>query len=48
MEEDLENELSFNIGVEQKTTHIFRELLNEARNELIPQLFRIFLLKLFG
>ena len=30
----MENEMSFNIGVEQKTTNIFNELLNEARNEI--------------
>ena len=35
-EEGLENEISFNIGVEQETTNIFQELLNEARNELYP------------
>ena len=26
----------FNIGVEQETINIFKELLNETRNELYP------------
>uniref|UniRef100_A0A9I9EFK1 Transposase-associated domain-containing protein n=1 Tax=Cucumis melo TaxID=3656 RepID=A0A9I9EFK1_CUCME len=36
MEEGLENEMSFNIRVdiEQETTNIFQDLMNEARNEL--------------
>ena len=35
-EEGLENEMSFNIRVdiEQETTNIFQDLMNEARNEL--------------
>ena len=32
--EGLENEIPFNIGVEQETTNIFQKLLNEACNEL--------------
>ena len=36
IEEGLENEMSFNIGVEQKTTNIFQKLLNEARNKQHP------------
>ena len=32
----LENDMSFNSGVEQETTNIFQKLLNQARSELYP------------
>ena len=35
-ETDLENDMSFNSGVEEETTNIFQELLNQARCELYP------------
>ena len=35
-EEGLENDISFNSGVEEETTNIFQELLNQARHELYP------------
>ena len=40
--EGLDNEMSFNSGVEEETEHIFQELLNQARHELY-RLFRIFI-----
>ena len=43
-EERLANEMSFNSGVdiEQETTNIFQDLLNEARSELYPSCSKIF------
>ncbi|KAA0063406.1 CACTA en-spm transposon protein [Cucumis melo var. makuwa] len=36
VKESLENDMSFNSGIEEVTTNIFQELLNQARRELYP------------
>ena len=38
----LENDMWFNSGVEQETTKIFQELLNEACSEQYPYCVKIF------
>ena len=49
-EECLENEMTFNIGedIEQETTNIFKELLNEAHSELYPGCSKFSSLEFFG
>ena len=37
MKEGLENDTSFNSGVEQERTNIFQELLNQAHSERYPE-----------